>query len=141
MNTWQKRVAMLCVLIGALTLHAFCLEGKQNTPVGLLGFHTSAALVDLILIRCAPILLSGRLLDHTQILCWISIVVNFIGWLVYMAYAPPFFYNTAQWILCLIQWGRLFIPDDKNVANLMGRGSVRRPIADWPQLDFRKKVK
>ena len=140
-NTWGQRLAMLIVLLGTLALHAYCLAGKPNTSLGMLGFHISAALVDLLLIRCAPILLSGKLLDDMQILCWLSIVVNLAGWLFYMAYAPPFFYNTAQWILSVIQWGRLFIPDDKNAANSMGAHSVCRPLASWPQLDTGKKTK
>lgn len=140
MNTWQNRVLMFLVLALALGGHAACLQGKPNTPIGLLGFHTSAAIVDLILLRCAPLFLQDRLLEDTENLCWLSIAVNFMGWMLYMAYAPPFFYNTAQWILCAIQWGRLFIVDDDNAADTMGRSPISRPIGNWPQLDFRKKA-
>ena len=138
MNTWQNRVLTALLFFAALWLHAACLEGKPNTPMGMLVFHGSAAMVDLALLRAVPLFLDGNLCDDMQLLCWASIAVNFGGWILYMAYTPPYFYNTIQWILSYIQWGRLFIVDGNNV-NRMGLHLVRRLTPNRPKLHLRKK--
>ena len=138
MNTWQNRVLTALLFAAVMALHAFCLEGKPNTPMGMLVFHGSAAAVDLALLRATPMLLDGQLCDDMQLLCWFSVAVNFAGWILYMVYAPPYFYNTIQWVLSCIQWGRLFLVDGDNAHN-MGLHLVRRVASGRPKLYFRKK--
>lgn len=138
MNTWLDRVLTALLFGATMWLHEVCLDGKPNTPLGLLIFHGSAAAVDLALLRSVPFLLKGKLCDDMELLCWLSIAVNFMGWILYMAYAPPYFYNTIQWLLSVIQWGRLLIVDGNNV-NRMGLHLVRRFAPNRPKLYFRKK--
>lgn len=125
MNTWQKRVLTFLVFVLALSVHAFCLDDSPNTPMGMLVFHGSAGLVDLTLLYATPSLLNGKLCDDIQTTCLWSIALNFEGWLLYMAYAPPYIYNTSVWFLNFMQWGRLLVTDENN-ANYMGRNLVRR---------------
>ena len=126
-NTMQKRLFALAVFITALYLHAYCMGGVENTPMGMLTFHGSAGLVDLFLIYAIPFLLKEKLCDDIQKLCLFDIALNFGGWLLYMAYAPPVIYDTLSWTLTFIQWGRLLVTDENN-ANYMGRNLVRRSI-------------
>jgi hypothetical protein len=89
-----------------------CATGQlPNTPVGMLLFHGSAALIDLAMLYAAPAVLHGRLCTDTQKLLLVSLVGNFAGWLLYVAYVSPIFYNTFMWTLTYAQLLRLFIPD------------------------------
>ena len=127
MNTWQNRLWALAMFVSAVHIHAYCLEDIENTPMGMLIFHGSAGLVDLLLLYCVPVFLSGKLCSDVEMLCMTSIAVNFAGWLLYLAYAPPVIYNTLEIGLTYIQWGRLLVTDENN-ANYMGRNLVRRSI-------------
>lgn len=140
MNGWQSRATMLALFIGALALHAYCLSEVPNTPIGMLWFHFSAAGIDLALLLSAPRLLKDKLLDDTQHLCLWSIAVNCVGWILYMVYAPPYVYNNAQYLLCVAQWGRLFIADDGFTVNTMGWSAVCRHIHDWQKFYLGKKT-
>ena len=126
-NTLQRRLFALAVFITALYMHAYCMGDVENTPMGMLTFHGSSGLVDLFLIYAIPFLLKGKLCDDIQILCLFDIALNFVGWLLYLAYAPPVIYDTLSWTLTYIQWGRLLVTDENN-ANYMGRNLVRRSI-------------
>lgn len=125
MNGWRYRVTFLAALWAAAKIHADMMHPLPNTPLGMLVFHGSAGLIDLILIYCAPTFLSGPLCDDTQTLCLISIVANFLGWLLYLAYAPPAFYNSFMWGLGCVQSVRLFLVDD-DASSAIRRGMVRR---------------
>jgi hypothetical protein len=87
--------------------HSLVVGGIENTPVGLFVYHMSAAMVDYWLLICAAYSLSGRLSTDMQNLCLFSMIINFIGWVLYMAYAPPFSYNTAIMALGYVQYIRL----------------------------------
>jgi hypothetical protein len=117
---------MLLCLWAVVKVHSEIASGLGNTPVGMLMFHGSAALTDLLLLHCAPTLLSGALCDDMQNLCLVSIVANFAGWLLYLAYTPPEFYNSFMWGLGCVQSLRLFLVDSDD-ANHMGLHLVRRP--------------
>lgn len=126
-NSWHKRIFTLLLFVVAMYIHAYSMDDVENTPMGMLVFHGSAGLVDLTLLYAVPMLLKGKLCDDMQMLCFFYIGLNFAGWLLYMAYAPPVIYNTTAWVLTYIQWGRLLVTDETN-ANHMGRNLVRRSI-------------
>lgn len=104
--------------------HEFSTSGLPNSPAGMLTFHGSAALCDLILLYAVPVFLADRLCDDMQALCIASMVVNFVGWILYMAYAPPIFYNVISWVVAYVQWGRLLLVDRDDI-DPMGLHLVR----------------
>lgn len=111
MNGWRSRLMLAAVMLLAMQAHSIALAGKPNTDAGMLAFHLSAAVVDLLLLNSSPRYVSGRLCSDMQILCLVSIVANFVGWIAYTAYAPPIYYNAFMWGLSYVQWGRLLLVD------------------------------
>lgn len=126
MNAWRSRLTALIALWAFNMVHSEIATFLPNSPLGMLLVHGSAGLIDLGLIYCAPTFLSGPVCDDTEILCLISIVANFIGWLLYLAYTPPEFYNSFMWGLGCVQSVRLFIVDSGD-ANSLGKHLVCRP--------------
>ena len=118
MTTWRARFQMWLLITGMMVIHAAATESLPNTPEAMLMFHGSAALLDWLLLCIAPKLLSGRLCDHTQWLLLTSICGNSAGWILYMRYAPPSYYNSFMWWLTAAQWVRLFIPDRHDADHL-----------------------
>jgi hypothetical protein len=112
---------MLLAMFG----HGWATAQLPNTPVDMLLFHGSAALIDLFMLYAAPAVLNGRLCTDTQKLLLASIVGNAAGWLLYMAYVSPIFYNTFMVALTYAQLLRLFIPDRH--ADPLGSTLVRHP--------------
>ncbi|MFS2027056.1 hypothetical protein [Massilia sp. CT11-137] len=111
MNSWRARCLAGASILLAMYGHAWATGHLPNTPEGMLMFHGSAALLDLLLLYAAPALLHGRLCADAQRLLLASIVGNFAGWLLYVAYVSPTFYNCFMWVLTYAQLLRLFIPD------------------------------
>jgi hypothetical protein len=111
MNSWRARCLAAAIMLLVMYGHAWATETLPNTPAGMLMFHGSAALLDWLLLCIAPMLLSGRLCNHTQWLCFASICGNFGGWILYMCYAPPNYYDCFMWWLTVAQLVMLFIPD------------------------------
>lgn len=128
MNTWRSRIAACALLIACMWIHAETTADLPNTPVGMLLFHGSAFTADLFLVWSIPYLLSGRVCDWSQALCLVSIVANFFGWLAYLAYAPPVFYNTFMWSVSYVQYGIILFVDrhDNSLGFDMVRGRYRR---------------
>lgn len=118
MIVWRSRICIGSLFLAMMHLHEISTSALPNTPAGMLMFHGSAALCDLILLRAVPVLLTDRLCDDMQTLCLVSIVVNFVGWIAYMAYAPPIFYNVISWSLAYVQWGRLLLVDGDDTDHL-----------------------
>lgn len=127
LNSWQSRALFALALWLANTAHRDLVADVSNTPLGMFAYHGSAALFDLALLMCAPLLLSGRLCDDLQALCLASIVINFLGWIAYLAYAPPSLYNWMIWCCSYVQWVRLLFMD-RHDADRVGFGLV--PGAD-----------
>ena len=112
MNGWRSRLfAGLLIALGWY-IHSKATSGLPNTPYGMLAFHGSAFTVDLFLLYCMPRFVTGRICDDMQFLCLLSIVVNFAGWIAYLAYVSPVYYNTFMWGLAHVQAIRLLIVDD-----------------------------
>lgn len=130
MNGWRSRLLVGLVMLLAMRLHAVALADIPNTPAGMLLYHGSAATVDFILLFSAPWLLSGRLCDDVQALNLASIIANFAGWIAYLAYAPPVFYDTFMQGLTYVQFIRLFILD-RHGADRLGLDLVRGAGGVW----------
>ena len=111
MNSWRARGVAASLMLLATYGHGWATHQLLNTPVDMLLFHGSAALVDLLLLYLAPAVLNGRLCLDSQKLLLASIVGNAAGWLLYMAYVSPIFYNVFMVGLTYAQLLRLFIPD------------------------------
>lgn len=116
MNGWRSRLGIGVLIIAAMSAHSYSMAGVNNSPVGMLAFHGSAAMVDFALLLAAPYWLAGRLCDDTETLLLLSIIGNAIGWGLYMAYAPPVFYDVFMWGLSLAQWLRLLYVDDHDYS-------------------------
>lgn len=128
MNGWRSRFLLVAVMIAAMQVHAFVSVGLPNTDAGMLLFHGGAAAVDFALLYCAPAFVTGRICTDTQTLCLVSCVGNFVGWIAYMAYAPPIYYNTFMWGLSYVQFGLLLLVDHHGTDHLgfdLVRGGYR----------------
>lgn len=111
MNSWRSRAVAAAFVLLTTYAHGWATRLLPNMPVDMLLFHGSAALVDLLLLYLAPAVIKGRLCVDSQKLLLASIVGNAAGWLLYMAYVSPIFYNTYMVGLTYAQLLRLFIPD------------------------------
>lgn len=120
------RLLTVLLLVATWFAHHHATAGLPNTPTGMLAYHGSAALVDLFILATLPRFLAGQLCDDLQTTCLLSIVANFAGWLAYMAYAPPSYYNTVMLGLSIVQFIRLLLVDG-DAYPAIGRGVVRRP--------------
>lgn len=125
MNAWPTRILVAGVFALTMWLHAVVTADVDNTPLGMLIFHGSAALADLALLYSLPYMLGGRLCDDMQVMCLMSAAGNALGWIAYMAYLPPDPYNACMWFLSFVQWGRLLLTD-KHDADHLGTDLVRR---------------
>ena len=125
MNSWRARCGAVVAMLAAMYGHSWATSALPNTPAGMLMFHGSAALADLLLLYASPFLLRGRLCLDTQKLLLASIVGNFAGWLLYMAYVSPVYYDGFMWALTYVQLFRFFLPDCH--ADLPGLDLVRHP--------------
>ena len=112
MNSWRARFSGCALILIAMYFHDVATERLPNTPIGMLLYHGSGALVDLFMLFSAPAILSGQLCTDTQKLLLLSIIGNFAGWLLYMAYFSPTFYNCVMLAITYVQLLRLFIPDN-----------------------------
>jgi hypothetical protein len=117
-NSWQSRLLFAVALWLANVIHRDLVADVSNTPVGMLAYHGLAALFDMLLLICAPLMLSGRLCDDLQALCLASMVINFLGWIAYLAYAPPSLYNWMIWSCGYVQWARLLYVDRHDADRL-----------------------
>lgn len=106
-NGWAERLAALAVFAGCATLHYFVAD-VPNTPVGMFEYHSTAAAVDGFLAVCCSIILTGGLRRDMQLLCIASMNANFVGWILYLMYLPPTFYNGVIWAISGVQLIRLF---------------------------------
>lgn len=125
MNGWRSRILTGAIFGASMGIHSMSTAHVSNTDGGMLVFHGSAALFDLFLFYMVPVFLSGQISLDMETLCIVSIVANFVGWISYMAYASPIYYNTFMWGLTYVQAIRLLILDDDN-ANARGLYMVRR---------------
>ncbi len=108
LNCWKARLFYGLVLWASGIAHHEVLSGISNSPVGMFIYHITAAITDYMLLLCVPSLLCGRLAESMQQLCLLSMIVNFTGWVLYMAYVPPMPYNYAISVTGYVQYAILF---------------------------------
>lgn len=135
-TSYRARLMYASALWGSSVVHHNLVHGVSNTPEGMFVYHGSAAATDFLLLIFAANLLSGRLSKDMQILCWLSMVVNFCGWLLYLAYSPPIAYQYAIKALGYVQFLRL-LPVGIYVDRAWQR-LVRSHHPSGPQLHFEK---
>ena len=133
---WKARLLYACTLWLTGVVHHNLVCDVSNTPAGMLVYHGLAAGTDFLLLVLAAHLLRGRLSNDMQTLCWISMVVNFAGWLLYLAYAPPITYNYAIGILGYVQLLRL-LPVGI-YADRPGQRFIPGPDFGGPKLHYEK---
>ena len=104
MNTWRDRAKMILLFFAVGQIHDIVAAPWPNTREWMLAYHGSAALCDFALLACAANTLTGRLSFEMQVLCWFSIVLNFLGWIAYLAYAPPAPYDVLMQGLIYVQY-------------------------------------
>lgn len=135
-RSWKARLLYGCALWAADIVHHNLVAGVSNTPEGMLIYHGSAAATDFLLLVCAAHHLKGRLSTDMQMLCWFSMVANFCGWLLYLAYAPPLTYDIAIKVLGYGQFLRLILA--VNDADPVGLHLVRGRSFIGAQLHYRE---
>lgn len=124
MNSISARLLVgLALWLANIAHHALVVD-VANTPGGMLVYHATALAFDYALLIACAVMLDGKLSDDMQTLCLMSMIVNFSGWLLYLAYAPPVPYNYAIGVLGYVQYARLLLGDHD--AYRMGRDLVHR---------------
>lgn len=88
--------------------------------------YASAALFDWILFRICPYVVDGGLCTDMMALCFASVALNALGWVLYMAYVAPAYYVTLSWVLTGAQTLRLLMVDGNGI-NIIRAVLVRRP--------------
>lgn len=68
---------------------------------------------DLALLAVCGKMTSGKLCDDMQVFCLLSIIINFIGWILYLAPAPPATYNLLMAVVTYVQFIRLLLVDSR----------------------------
>ena len=128
-NSWQARLFFGLAIWVANIVHHDLVADVSNTPEGMFVYHFSAAATDCLLLVSAASALCGRLCDDIETLCLVSMVVNFLGFLAYMAYAPPEPYNYAIGVLGYVQYARLLMVDRYGIDRV--GGGVFRGLNPW----------
>lgn len=138
-NGWISRVAAFFLGLGVAMLHAKVMTNVPNTDVGMFLYHWSAAFAELLLIVATPHLLEGKLCEAIEYTCFASILLNCLGWLGYLAYAPPVLYDTAIFglscgqILLLLMGGR-----HADSSHFVGNVLLRSINPSRPKLHFKR---
>ncbi len=128
MNTWRSRTTTGLVFAAAFFAHAWMMQFRPHNEWGMTLFYASAAFFDYILFRTCPHVVRGTLCTDMMASCIASVVLNAIGWCLYMAYVPHGYYVAASGVLSTVQVIRLLIPDD-GAYNSLRDFILRRPAA------------
>ena len=135
-NCWKVRLMFAALLWFTGLAHHELVREVENTPAGMLIYHGLAAATDFLLIVFAANLFSGRLSNDMQMLCYFSMVANFAGWIMYVAYAPPLMYNAAIGVLGYVQLFRLLTMD--TYVDRAWHRIIRGHAASGRQLHFKE---
>lgn len=136
-NSWAARCLYGLTLWLSGAAHHILVGGIENTPEGMFVYHLSAAATDYMLLISASSVLAGRLVRNMQALCFMSMIVNFAGWVLYMAYSPPSTYDYAILGIGYVQFGILFTVGLYG-TDRVGDGIVRGPDPLGPQLHVKE---
>ena len=117
---WRGRLLIALLICAGFFTHAYILRDIPNSPEWMLFFHGTAAAVDLLILFCARFFLENDIRTDFEILCLLSVLGNFFGWIAYLAYLPPIYYDSGMWALTAITALRLMIKgdhEDNTVSN------------------------
>jgi hypothetical protein len=118
MNDWRFRVVVAAMLYVLADIHDQATIDWPNNSWWMLLYHGSAATLEFLIFLSLPWLLKGKLLHQMQTLSVACICVNFCGFFIYQAKAPPFLNDFLIGVLGYVQYGKLFM-GDRNVSDLI----------------------
>lgn len=127
MNGWMSRITTALAFSLLQWIHSFI--DVSNTPQGLLIYHGSSALFDLVAIFIVSELLTGQLARDLCTLTLASIGINGLGWAGYLLYLDPIWYDSALTSLIMVSYLRLFVTRGGDAIGNHG-GGIFRPRAD-----------
>lgn len=110
-NKWNVRLFVGLAIWLAASAHQKICADVANTPEGMFLYHGAAALFDFATLVVSAYTLKGRLSDDLQALCFASMVINCIGWILYLAWIMPSVYNSAVLGVGSVQYIRLLLGD------------------------------
>lgn len=96
------------LFVASVVFHEIFLVDIDNTPLGMFFYHGTASIVDYFLLVCTSYILQGKLSQDIQLLCAASMCANFFGWIAYLCYVAPIYYDSSIWLLNAIQLIWLF---------------------------------
>ena len=137
MNGWRARLVLAAGFYVVNAIHGMATDTFPNTPEWLLAYHGTACALDFLLLRCAPLLIAGRLCDDIQALCFASMFMNALGWALYLAYIPPDLCNILVLGIIHVQYIRLLFVDRRD-ADIDGRDLFRCHAGSWREFNFGK---
>ena len=106
------RLFAAMVFAGLTLAHEFSLSHLEG-----LEYYGSAALVDLgIMIAISGISPTPAMVINLQRVCIVSIITNFLGWVMWLTYLPPIAYNYAYVFICMIAFAVLIKRDERDVG-------------------------
>lgn len=118
MNTWRDRLLVGLLLLLFQWTHAEINAPLPNTQFWALIFFGSAAALEYLICRALPKVLEGSLCDDMQVLAFVCIAIDALGFLGYMAKTPSIFYNSVMWGLSYVQWVRLLFVDSDHARSI-----------------------
>lgn len=128
MNSLSLRIKVALGVLLALAAHAFATDQAPNTPEGMFIYHISGALMDAMLGAVVTFALMGARGRVMSYLMLASVITNVAGYVLYMLYMSPVYYNAAMWSLTAAQFAVLFVP-----RSLYLRVKAKIPhLLPWP---------
>lgn len=95
-----KRTSFICCTLTVVLILAHTVLDHLGLFNGFLYYFT-AAMTDLVIIKLISLLPITRTNYRLQVIALVSIVANFIGWLLWFFYLPPMLYNLVFMIIYL----------------------------------------
>jgi len=131
---WRRRLLIALLICAGFVTHAYILRDIPNSPEWMLVFHGTAAAFDLLILFCARFFLNSDIRTDFEILSLLSVLGNFLGWIAYLLYYSPIYYDNGMYFLAIITALRLIIKGDheRNIASYswlaLVRGWYRRGV-------------
>lgn len=92
-NSARGRIAWCYA--GAVALHIFIFSAYE----GWLYYGSAAVLALMVIMVIALADTNRRMVKNLHLICLVSILLNFIGWVMWVTYLPPFIYNVLFMLL------------------------------------------
>ena len=102
-NTWVMRLSISCMFLAYAMAYNLLVVPENNWPM----YYASAALFDALIVLSLKLFGNNQLVFDLQDINYAAIVLHAVGFLMYVAYLPPYGYNIRLYALIIIQWLRL----------------------------------